>query len=82
MTRFTAEHDNPSGTKTLLSVFVGLVIVRYALAGVHAGSFSVGAFDGAGAAEVIGVLGMLYAGRRFTDAWIRVKGGSTGDSYK
>jgi len=28
------------------------------------------------------VLGMLYAGRRFTDAWIRVKGGSTGDSYK
>jgi len=65
-----------------MSVFIAVVIVRYALAGVHAGAFSVGAFDGAGAAEVIGVLGMIYGGRRFTEAWVKVKGGDASGTYK
>lgn len=75
-TRFTHEGGKVSGTKTLLSVFVVAVMIRYVLGGVTIGHFSVGPWDGAGSAEVIGVLGMLYGGRRFTEAWVAMKTGA------
>lgn len=71
MKHLIATEGKASGTKTLLTVVVLAVVARSFLTGVTVGGFH---FGDASAAmdhlvELAGVLGLLYGGRRCTDAW-------------